>query len=135
MRFLSLFLWVLVLGVSGCALFGAGDEAVVSSPPPPLMPLSAEPEVSVSLVGETDLSANILIGFDRPLEEDVWVYLHIFTEGGDGDLLKALVPAGSQGRNMSFPRELFFWTPVFVQVFPCQDECYKPVGEPIPLFN
>ena len=125
---------VLLLGISGCAFFGENDEVVILSPSP-MMPLSAEPVIRVTLVEQDDLGADLFLTSDRLLEEDVWVYLRLFIEGKDGDLFKTLVPAGVQGRKISFPRELFFSTPVFVQVFPCQDRCYKAAGEPVSLFH
>ncbi len=136
-----LFLVLLVLsGVSGCAFFGVGESDVAitpsSSPAPlPLIPLAAQPEIRITLVKQDDFGANLLLASDWALREDVWVYLRISSADTDGDIFKVFVPAGGRGRPIAFPRELFLSTPTSVQVFPCQDECYKPVGEPVSLFN
>ena len=133
------FLFLLVLSVSGCAFFGGGGSSDVVPSPFAVVPAGDPPSGPVAfqvfLVDADDLSATFTLSSDRILGEDVWVYLHISSGDNEGDVLEILAPAGSRGRDISFPRELFFLTPVTVRVFPCQDGCYTPAGESVSLFN
>ena len=130
-------LLLLSSGVSGCAFFGGGDAAVSSPSSLSALSVAQLPEVAsfqVSLIEQDHLSANILLISNQILEEDVWVYLRIFSGDLDGDIFKVLVLAGYQGREISFSKEAFLLIPAVVQVHPCQDGCYTPSGEPVSLF-
>ncbi|MCY4576821.1 MAG: hypothetical protein OXB96_00070 [Candidatus Kaiserbacteria bacterium] len=130
MRFLAVLILTVLFG--GCGLVG---KKVTTPPVDPIEFSRPDPLFYLEVVGQDNLSADLLLRANFIPSEDMQVYLHIFTEDTDGEVLRFMVPQGVTKRKISLMRELFLAAPVFLQVYPCEDGCYSPVeGNVISLF-